>query len=193
MKIEKEIYYHANSGNTVSIGDILLFNSNTKNKMYEEVYNKQFKLGEMDANELLCYKKKENNLNLSEEELILLLSTVNNDAFIMRELALEEVRKEKYNDYPSRLRCLYVTKSKEDAFNWSNILKRNQKQCKQILTLELKGEIFIGDGNLMKRQNISYQEHLNIAEKYWNQQTNESPELLFYGEAKVIDIDIIQS
>ena len=187
MKIDKEIFYHANSGKELEVGDTLIFNSSTHNKMYEEVYNNEYKLNNMDANELLCNKKKSS--DLSNEELNLLLNTINNDAFVLRELALEEIRKEKYPDYPSRLNCLYVTKVKEDAVNWSNILKRNNKECKQILTLECTGELFIGDGNLMKRQNISYQEQLNNADKYWSNKTNEVPEYLFYGEAKVIGID----
>lgn len=191
MKVEKEIYYHANSGNILSIGDILIFNKDTTNKMYEEVYNKEFKLDNNDANELICNKKRNKDYLLTDDELNLLLNTVNNDAFIMRELALEEIRKNNYPAYPSRLRCLYVTKDKEEAKEWCTILKRNKKECKQVLTLELTGEIFIGDGNLMKRQNISYQKHLENAKDYWSHKTNDSPEYLFYGEAKVIDIDNI--
>ena len=159
--------------------------------MYEEVYNKKYNYNEMDANELLYNKKKNNDYVLSKEEFELLFNTVNNDAFVIRELALEEVRKNKYPDYPSRLNALYVTKDKEDAIKWGSILKRNGKICKQILTLELTGTIFIGDGNLIKRQNISYQEQIKIAEKYWNQTSNEIEEYLFYGQAKVIDIDYI--
>lgn len=189
MKVEKEIFYHAHSGNKVSIGDILVFNSSTNNKMYEEVYNKEYKLNQIDANELLCNKKRNKEYDLSLEELDLILNTVNNDAFVMRELALEEVRKKNYPDYPSRLKCLYVAKDKEEAVEWVNILKRNKKECKQVLTLELTGDLFIGDGSLMKRQNLSYQKHLENAHEYWSCKTNTTPEYLFYGEAKVIDID----
>ena len=187
MKVNKEIYYHANSGNKLNIGDTLVFNSNTHNKMYDEVYNNEYKLDGIDANQLLNSKK-----DLSKEEFDLVLNTVNNDAFVMRELSLEEVRKAKYSSYPSRLNCLYVTKDKEDAINWVNILKRNRKQCNQILTLELTGELFVGDGNLMKRQNNSYQKHLEVAEHYWNSNNPSIPEYLFYGEAKVIDLDNIE-
>ena len=192
MKVNKEIYYHANSGEIVKGGDTLVFNSKTHNKMYHEVYKSEFKIDKIDANELLIEKKRNHNKNLSIEELELILNTVNNDAFIMRELALEEVRKEKYPNYPSRLNCLYVTKTKEDAINWSNILKRNNKECKQILTLELTGELFIGDGDLIKRQNKSYQKHIETAEKYWKSEIISTSEYLFYGKAKVIKIENIK-
>lgn len=191
MKVNKEIFYHANSGEKLSIGDVLIYNEDKHNKMYGEVYNSEYKINDIDANELLINKKKNKDNNLTIEEFEMVLNTINNYAFVMRELALEEVRKEKYPSYPSRLNCLYVTKTKEDAINWSNILKRNKKECKQILTLECTGDLFIGDGNLMKRQNISYQKHLENAEKYWNSKIKETPEYLFYGEAKVIDISDI--
>ena len=192
MRVNKEIFYHANSGKELTIGDILVFDSNTHNRMYEEVYNNEFKLSEIDANELLINKKRNRELNFNEEEFLLVFKTINNDAFVMRELALEDVRKNKYSDYPSRLNCLYITKEKESAFEWGNILKRNKKQCKQILTLECTGDLFIGDGNLMRRQNLSYQKHLENAEKYWNQSTCIEPEYLFYGTAKVISIDNVE-
>lgn len=192
MKVNKEIFYHANSGDELSIGDEIIFDSNTHNKMYDEVYNNEYKLNKMDANELLINKKRDKELALTEEEFNLIFRTINNDAFVMRELALEEVRKNKYIDYPSRLNCLYVTKEKEDAVEWSNILKRNKKRCKQVLTLECTGELFIGDGELMKRQNISYQKHIENAEKYWNGVNITTPEYLFYGTVKVIGLDNIE-
>ena len=191
MKVNKKIYYHANSGKEVKVGDILKFDSSTHNRMYDEVYNNEYKLDGIDTNELLINKKKNAETNISIDELKLIFNTVNNDAFVMRELALEEIRKNKYPDYPSRLNCLYVTKEKEDALEWSNILKRNHKQCTQILTLELTGELFAFDGSLMKRQNSSYQNHLKVAEKYWGQEICDTPEYLFYGEAKVIAVDNI--
>ena len=191
MKVNKEIFYHAYSGEKVNVGDVLVFNSGTRNKMYDEVYNNEYKIGEEDANELLINKKRNQERSFLIDEFELLLNTVNNDAFVLRELALEEVRKDKYPFYPSRLSCLYITKTKEEVTNWIKILKRNKKKCKQVLTLELTGEIFSFDGNLMKRQNVFYQKHLQNAELYWNSINSNNSEILFYGEAKVIKIENI--
>ena len=191
MKVNKELFYHAYSGEKVKVGDVLVFNSGTHNKMYDEVYNNEYKIDGIDANELLINKKRNQERSFLIDEFELLLNTVNNDAFVLRELALEEVRKSKYPAYPSRLSCLYITKTKEEAINWIKILKRNKKKCKQVLTLELTGEIFCFDGNLMKRQNASYQKHLENAELYWNSIDTNNSEILFYGEAKVIKIENI--
>ena len=58
MKVNKEIFYHAYSGEKVDIGGILVFNSDTHNKMYDEVYNNEYKIDGIDANELLINKKR---------------------------------------------------------------------------------------------------------------------------------------
>ena len=63
--------------------------------------------------------------------------------------------------------------------------------CEQVLTLELTGELFVGDASKKKRQNLSYQEHLNNALEYWSTATCDMPEYLFYGEAKAIDVENI--
>ena len=53
MKVEDKIYYHVNSYKELNIGDVLVFDNNTHNQMYETVYNSSYKLNDMDANELL--------------------------------------------------------------------------------------------------------------------------------------------
>ena len=106
----------------------------------------------------------------------------------MRELALESIRKEYYPEYPSRLNCLYLTDKLEDAIKWVDILKRNKKNAVQILTLKVSGNIFEGDGSLMKRLNLSYNEHLENAKMYWSNATDNKDEILFTGTATVIDI-----
>jgi hypothetical protein len=188
MKVEDKIYYHVNSYKKLNIGDVLVFDNNTHNQMYETVYNSSYKLNDMDANELLLTKKRNKNKDLSYEEFDLVLSTVNNDAYVMRELALESIRKEYYPEYPSRLNCLYLTDKLEDAINWVDILKRNKKNAVQILTLKVSGNIFEGDGSLMKRLNLSYNEHLENAKMYWSNATDNKDEILFTGTATVIDI-----
>ena len=188
MRVENKIYYHVNSYKELNIGDVLTFDNDTHNQMYETVFNSSYKLNDIDANELLINKKRDNDTSLSNDEFNLVLNTVNNDAYVMRELALESIRKEYYPDYPSRLSCLYLTNNIEDAEMWVNILKRNKKTALQILTLKVNGEIFEGDGSLMKRLNLSYNEHLENAKKYWSNETDNKDEILFLGNAKVIDI-----
>lgn len=191
MKVNKEIYYHASSLKSLSVGDVLKFNSNTKNGMYYSVYNSNFSLNGIDANELLVIKRKNNDMDFSVDELSLIFKTINNDAFVLRELALEKIRSSKYPNFPSRLSCLYVTKEKKDAVTWSKILMRNGKKCSRILKLELTGDIYTFDGGMLLRKNCSYQEHLENAERYWNSVAVNEPEHLFLGSARIIEIEEI--
>ena len=189
MKVEKQIFYHANSNIKYNVGDIITFDENTTNKMYDLVYNTSFMLNNIDANELLINKRRNKDMNFTVEELQLISNTVNQSAKAFRELALEEIRLKYCPDLPSRLRCLYVCENKEDAINWVEILKRNNKQAKQILTLELTGTIFKGDGTSLLTLNRSYSDHLKFAKDYWNNSTGKQDEILFMGTAKVIDVD----
>ena len=66
MKVNKEIYFHAYSGTNIKIGDLLVFNSQTHNKMYEEVYNNEFSIDGIDANELLINKKRNQETSFSK-------------------------------------------------------------------------------------------------------------------------------
>lgn len=46
----------------------------------------------------------------------------------LRELALEEVRQKKYPQYPSRMSCLYVSKTFEEADTWGKFLQKSEDQ-----------------------------------------------------------------
>ena len=158
MKVDKEIFYHANSSIKYNVGDTIIFDENTTNKMYDLIYNTSFMLNNIDANELLINKKRNKDMTFTVDELKLIANTVNASAKILRELALEEIRQQYYPTYPSRLRCMYVCENENDAINWVEVLKRNGKQAKQILTLELTGTIFKGDGLSLLTVNKSYNE-----------------------------------
>ena len=45
---------------------------------------------------------------------------------------------------------------------------------------------------LVSLTNTSYQKQLEMAEEYWNSSPGSNPENLFYGEAKVVDIENIE-
>ena len=188
MKVDKEIFYHANSSIKYNVGDTIIFDENTTNKMYDLVYNTSFMLNNTDANELLINKKRNKDMTFTVDELKLIANTVNASAKILRELALEEIRQQYYPTYPSRLRCMYVCENENDAINWVEVLKRNGKQAKQILTLELTGTIFKGDGLSLFTINKSYNDHLKDAKEYWNNSSNKQNEILFMGTAKVVGV-----
>ena len=188
MEVENKIFYHANSNVKYNVGDTIVFYENTTNKMYDLVYNTSFMLNGIDANELMINKRRNNDINFTVEELRLISNTVNHSAKVLRELALEEIRINYCPNNPSRLRCLYVCEKESEAIEWAEVLKRNNKQAKQILTLELNGTIFKGDGLSLLTVNKSYNEHLKTAKEYWSNSTGKTSEILFMGTAKVIGV-----
>ncbi|GGH81135.1 hypothetical protein JOD43_001030 [Pullulanibacillus pueri] len=62
-----------------------------------------------------------------------------------RELALEKVRKEKYPKYPSRMACLYTSKTLSDAEMWANSFMNSGRKVYQIVKLRTDGHVFDGD------------------------------------------------
>ena len=61
----------------------------------------------------------------------------------LRELALEEVRKEKYPDYPSRMSALYVSKSYEEAEKWAWYFAKIGRPTYCIVKLNVAGRSFL--------------------------------------------------
>ena len=169
-------------GNTLIIGEKF-------NNFYYEIYNTEHLKDEKDANEHLINMRKEQNLILNNDTSNLIFQTVNDDAMITRELMFEEVRKEEYTDLPSRLKCLYVCKTKKEMNDWINIFNRTNKKDFQLLKLKLTGKIFVGDASFILRQNISLNRKKEQAKMYWSGKKKDNiNEYLFVGTAVVEEV-----
>src|SRR5574344_1764045 len=121
--ITDEIYYHINTGLKLKVGDTLKIGEKFNN-FYYDIYNTEHVEKEKDANQYLIDMKKEQNLILDNSIANFIFKTVNDDAMITRELMFEEVRNEINFNLPSRLKCLYVCKTKEEIKDWISIFKR---------------------------------------------------------------------
>lgn len=111
----------------------------------------------------------------------------------LRELALEEVRKEKYPDYPSRMGCLYVSETFEEADNWGQFFARIGRPTYNIVKLEVQGNCFVGDATKCFDGQLLKEENLRLAEIYWKNKPNENGEppiyeMLVDGQIRVVEI-----
>lgn len=190
--ITDEIYYHIHSqsqlGQNLQVGDTLEIGQEFNN-FYYEIYNIEHLENGKDANQHLIDMKKEENLELNNDTANLIFKTINDNAMITRELMFEEVRKELNINLPSRLKCLYVCKTKREIKDWINIFSRTNKKDFQILKLKLTGDIFIGDASFILRQNISLNRKKEQAKMYWSGKKKDNiNEYLFIGTAVVEDI-----
>lgn len=186
--VTDEIYYHINTGQRLQVGNTLIIGEKFNN-FYYEIYNTEHLKDEKDANEHLINMRKEQNLILNNDTSNLIFQTVNDDAMITRELMFEEVRKEEYTDLPSRLKCLYVCKTKKEMNDWINIFNRTNKKDFQLLKLKLTGKIFVGDASFILRQNISLNRKKEQAKMYWSGKKKDNiNEYLFVGTAVVEEV-----
>ena len=112
--------------------------------------------------------------------------------FVLRELAAEEVRKEKYSDYPSRLNCMFLSEKREVALeNLKTFYQKGFGTHFQAIAVKLEGRLFYARSKGLQRNGSSYGEYLRIADEYWSQDQNsteEVKEILFEGKAEVVEI-----
>lgn len=114
-------------------------------------------------------------------------------AVALRELALEEVRLEKYPDYPSRLSCLYVSQQLSDSKLWSQLFVDWKRPTYHIVKLKVRGSIFVGDANNCFSPSLDKAGNRAMADHYWQNLPNangESPiwETLAAGDIEVLEI-----
>ena len=110
----------------------------------------------------------------------------------LRELAMEEVRREKYPQYPSRMACLYVSSELEESCRWGEFFARIGRPTYAIVELKITGRIFVGnacncfDGTPDKAANLAKADH------YWQNLPNEDNEyiweMLVDGDIEVIRV-----
>lgn len=111
----------------------------------------------------------------------------------LRELALEEVRKKKYPEYPSRLGCLYVSETLQEAKQWADYFVSLGRPTFQIVKLKITGSRFVGDATKCFYATIHKDENLEMAEKYWRNEENSNDEppikeILVGGDIEVVEI-----
>jgi len=103
-------------------------------------------------------------------------------AVALRELALEQVRQQKYPQYPSRLACLYVSETFERAEHWGDFFASVGRPTYHIVKLEIDGLCFRGDATKCFRGTPDRLENLRLAELYWENKPRDD------GEEEILEI-----
>lgn len=173
----KNVYYHVVTEKPMKIGQEIIFDNNNHSGLYDRVYALKDKVDEIYSNPV-----KYENIELDHHIKVAL-----------RELALEEVRKEKFPKYPSRLSSLFVSKTLKEAEEWYKLFVKIGRPTYSIIKVETDGDIFIGDAWNCFEGTINQKENLELAEKYWKYKKNKigkKPivEILINGKIKVIEI-----
>lgn len=91
-----------------------------------------------------------------------------------RELAMERVRRERFPGLPSRLACLYTSRTLEQARSWAGFFQNLGRKVFSIVLLEVDGPVFDADAcNCF--DGAGDETDLANALRYWQNAPTETP------------------
>lgn len=189
---EKEFYvYHIVTNKIMSLGQVIHFDENQPNTLYRFFFEKE-KLNSAgeDFIQILYSHYTKDGLNLNQENTKVAIDYVGQTIRAIREVIVEMVRLQEHPEYPSRLSCLYASKSYEDALKWKELFDSFNRKVLQIVKLRVIGNCFEGDGTLLpKEDGVPFSRKIEQAREYWKGNiNNELPELLINGKIEVAEI-----
>lgn len=175
--MEETYVYHVVTEKPMSLGKKILFDENNHNGVYNRVMTfKRIIDGEAVSGAISDFIKS----NLDKWGKV-----------AYRELALERVRREEYNNYPSRLACLYTSRALEEAKKWAQFFKDVGRNVYSIVRLKVQGNVFDGDACNCFDGTKNQEDNIEKARHYWKIDIkNENPviETLVDGEITVVEI-----
>ena len=175
--MKEKHFYHVVTEKPMFFGQHIIFDNNNHSGVYKRVMAKL-----NIVNEIYNNPNKYKDIILDHHTKVAL-----------RELAMEEVRKEKYPNYPSRLSCLYVSTNLDDALMWADSFIKNGRIVYQIVKLKHNGNEFTGDAYNCFEGSINKEENIINAHNYWLNNKNKmgnNPiyETIIDGDIEVIEI-----
>lgn len=168
--------FHVVTEHPMAVGDCIRFDEQHRSGVYDRVMAKQDVVKEILANPA-AYEGKQ-------------LDHPTDVA--LRELAMEEVRQKEFPNYPSRMACLYVSETLEEAKQWADYFIKLGRPTYSIVRMEVSGCSFIGDACNCFDGTPCQEDNLRHARHYWlNLPNGEGPairEMLVDGEIRVAEI-----
>ncbi|MEH6933821.1 MULTISPECIES: DUF2441 domain-containing protein [Bacillus] len=183
--------YHIVTRKTMSIGQIIHFDKNQTNTLYHFFFEReQLNSHDEDSIQILKSHYLNEELHINNENAKVVMNYIDQTIRAVRETIVEMVRLQEFPEYPSRLSCLYASKSYEDALKWKALFDSYNREVLQIVKLRVIGSSFEGDGNLLpKEDGIPFAQKIEQAKEYWKGNVrNELPELLINGKIEVVEI-----
>jgi len=171
------VFYHVVTDRPMEVGQKIVFDENNRSGVCRRVMEK------LPAVEAIYANPDDYDAETLEHH----------TSVALRELALEEVRLAEYPELPSRLGCLYASKTLAEAEEWGKFFARIGRPTYSIVKLEVKGSCFVGDATRCFRGLTHKEENLRLARRYWASEADPAdptavPELLISGELTVLEI-----
>ena len=195
MKVKDLVLYQVATDRNYKVGDVLTFNKDISNGQGNRVFNTDFRLNNgRPSDEMYAVAKRKFKKFKSKEDIYSIAHILEYYDVAIKEMAIEEVRKELFPNLPSRLHCMYLSLSKDIALaNLKSVAESRDKNGKhfQAVAVKLNGVIFKAGKVYMSREGQSYNYYKQKAVSYWKQRglkDEEVKEVLFEGTAEVIEI-----
>lgn len=191
MKVKDLVLYQISTDRNYKVGDKLTFGK-VYNGQGNRILNTKFNDGK-DAKYKLGFQYADSKNIFKKKDLVIdLCKTMSENDFVLRELAVEEVRKTKYPNLPSRLKCMFLSDTKQVVLeNLKTFHLKGVGKHFQAVAVKLTGELFYSKSVALPRNGLSYGEYMEIADKYWSQDQNSTDsikEILFEGKAEIVEI-----
>lgn len=168
------IVYHVVTDRPMEKGQVILFDDEHHSGVYRRVMEKKELVDEILANPERFAGELEHHTSVA-----------------LRELALEEVRRNEFPRYPSRMACLYVSRTLEEARRWAEFFVSLGRPVYSIVKFRVDGRYFEGDACLCFDGTADQAQNLALARRYWNREATGEPivtELLVGGRLEVLEI-----
>ena len=190
MQVKDLILYQVATDRDYKVGDIIHFGDEPNGQEFNCLnlsFNKEgqplHKLGFDNAKKGI-FKNKNLIFDLSK--------ALSNYDFIMREFALEEVRKQQFPHLPSRFRCMFLSEDADTCLhNLQGFVNRGAGSILQAIKVRVNGEAHFVKDYGVSRLGLSFNEYKNEAIKYWSQDqhsTSATKEILFTGYVEIVEI-----
>ena len=169
--------YHVVTDRPLRPGQVILFDENHHSGVWQRVQDKKDA-----AEEIYAHPERYDPQTLEHHTSVAL-----------RELAMEDVRARKYPQDPSRMSCLYVTGTLQEAEGWAGYFAQIGRPTYSIVRLEIEGRCFTGDAANCFDGRTDRAENEALAERYWANEPNEEglppiKEMLVDGKITVAEI-----
>lgn len=168
--------YHAVTERPMSLGQRIVFDGERVSGVYGRVMEKMPLVQEVYAHpERYRAEEMEHHLCVA-----------------LRELAMEEVRKAEFPQYPSRMASLYVSKTLPEAEQWFAFFRRIGRPTFQIVRVQCDGRCFSGNAELCFQGTPDREENQRLARRYWLNPAvpgeTKVTEMLIDGQIEVAEI-----
>lgn len=171
--------YHVVTEKSMKLGQIIIFDTQHYNGVYHRI--------------MACKKVLDGNEPTDDFSRLIHSNLAYWTVRTYRELALEKVRQDNYSNYPSRMSCLYTSRTLSDAEMWANSFINSGRNVYQIVKIRTDGNVFEGDAYNVFDGTDNDEENERNAHTYWRNQPNKigkEPlvETLIDGHIEVVEI-----